>query len=288
MNIKQIAKTQGGQDGAIYGDLMFRFNAKGLCQVYDLKHLENTANAPIELMPLTEFTLDRADEIVPHSNAVVFGTEYYSEGDEFPLLYSNIYNNYAKADNKLVGVCCVYRLQREGNSFKTTLVQLIKISFADDKGLWCSEDDITDVRPYGNFVVDNKNSKYYAFVMRDGDRTTRYFSFNLPKLSDGINDEKYGVKNVVLTEEDIIDYFDTPYHNYIQGAVMNGDKIYSVEGFHERIHPAFRVIDTVSKKQELFFDFFDGGFPHEAEFIDFYGSRCLYSDAKGNIFEIEF
>ena len=35
-----------------------------------------------------------------------------------------------------------------------------------------------------------------------------------------------------------------------------------------------------------FLDFFEAGYEHEAEFIDFYGDRCLYSDAKGNVFEL--
>lgn len=288
MVIKQIAKTKGGQDGAIYGNLMFRFNTKGLCHVYDINALIENHDEIVEFSPISEFTLDRTDEIVPHSNAVVFGNQFFKDGDEFPLLYSNIYNNYAKYDNKLVGLCCVYRLQRDGSSFKTTLVQLIEIGFSEDKDLWRSEGDISDVRPYGNFVVDNENEKYYAFVMRDGDKTTRYFAFDLPKVTAGITDEKFAVRKVTLKKEDIIEQFDVPYHNYIQGAVMKNGKIYSVEGFHEKIHPAIRVIDTANKTQELFFDFFDSGFPHEAEFIDFFNDRCLYSDAKGNIFEVEF
>lgn len=287
MKIRQVAKTLGGQDGAIYGNLMFRFNTKGLCRVYDISVLLEECDSIVELSPVAEFTLDRAEEIVPHSNAVVFGNEFYEDGDEFPLLYSNIYNNYAKADEKLVGVCCVYRLQRNGAIFSTTLVQLIEIGFTDNKGLWRSCGETADVRPYGNFVIDNDKSKYYAFVMRDQEKNTRYFAFDLPKITDGIKDEKFGVNKAVLTEKDMIEYFDTPYHNYIQGAVMRSSKIYSVEGFHERIHPAIRVIDTVSKKQELFFDFFEAGMPIEAEFIDFYDSRCLYGDAKGNIFELE-
>ena len=288
MKIKQIAKTQGGQDGAIYGNHMFRFNTKGICRVYDISSLNEKKDEIIEFSPIAEFTLDRAEEIVPHSNAVVFGYELYEEGDEFPLLYSNIYNNYAKAEDKLVGVCCVYRLQREGKSFKTTLVQLIEIGFTDDRELWRSKEDIADVRPYGNFVIDNNNGKYYAFVMRDDDKTTRYFAFNMPKITAGTIDNKFAVNKVTLPKTDIIEYFDVPYHNYIQGAVMKNGKIYSVEGFHERIHPAIRVIDPANKKQEFFFDFFNAGFPHEAECIDFFNDRCLYSDAKGNIFEIDF
>ncbi|MBQ8397515.1 MAG: hypothetical protein IJX53_04865 [Clostridia bacterium] len=289
MNIKHIANTHGGQDGAIFGKYLFRFNAKGLCRVYDLTLLTAEADTAVDLPLLAEFTLDRAGEIVPHSNAVGFGREFYAEGDEFPLLYSNIYNNYAKAEDKLCGMCCVYRLQRDGTQFSTTLVQLIEIGFADDRdsGLWRSAGETEDVRPYGNFVIDAENGVYYAFVMRDDDRTTRYFAFDLPKLADGETDGRFGVKKVTLTAADIRMQFDTPYHNYIQGACFRSGRIYSVEGFHDRIHPALRVIDAAEKRQVLFFDFFEAGYPLEAEFIDFYAEMCLYSDAKGHVFALD-
>ena len=90
MKINKFSSIRGGQDGAIYGDYLFRFDHTGLCRVYDMNQV--IAPAGDEAIPcISEFTLDRADKIAPHSNAVVFGNEYYAEGDEFPLLYSNIY-----------------------------------------------------------------------------------------------------------------------------------------------------------------------------------------------------
>ena len=279
---------RSGQDGTVFGDYLFRFEADGRGFVYSLAQVDLDADEPTELSALCTFPLDKMEKIAPHSNAVMFGNEYFEEGDEFPLLYSNIYNNYAKADNKLCGVCCVYRVRREGERFFTTLVQLVEIGFTDDRELWRSSGEVADVRPYGNFVIDCENSKYYAFVMRDGEKSTRYFSFNLPRLSDGEWDEEFGVRRVTLSKEDILEYFDTPYHNFVQGAVFHKGKIYEVEGFHKDIRPAIRVIDTVKKSQELFFDFYEAGYTHEPEFIDFYKDNCLYSDAKGNIFLIEF
>ena len=80
-----------------------------------------------ETAPFATFALDKRELITPHSNAVFFGTEFFEEGDEFPLLYSNIYNNYSGKEEPLIGVCLVYRLMRDGDSFKTTLVQIIEI-----------------------------------------------------------------------------------------------------------------------------------------------------------------
>ena len=283
MNAKLIAKTGGGQDGAVFGKLLFRLNHKGDCRVYDMAAIASADGALVE--PFTSFVLDRADEIVPHSNSVVFGREYYAEGDEFPLLYSNIYNNYAKTDAPMKGVCCVYRLERDGDGFKTTLVQLIEIGFVEDAELWKMSREKDGARPYGNFVVDVENGKYCAYVMRSEELGTRYFVFDLPKLQDGGIDEKYGVKRVVLTPNDIEKQFDCPEHHYIQGACCHAGKVYSVEGF--RNNPALRIVDLNKGEQELFFNFSDVGITDEAEFIDFYCGSCYYGDCHGNIYLIE-
>lgn len=284
MKLKYIANIKSGQDGAIFGNYIFRFDARGVGSVYDISALDFEAAEPFDLLPVSTFTLDKAEKIAPHSNAVTFGGEYFKEGDEFPLLYSNIYNNYAKAENKLCGVTCVYRIEREGNNFKSTLVQLIEIGFTDDRELWRSSGEVSDVRPYGNFVADAKGGSFWAFVMRDGEKETRYFRFAMPKLSDGEFDSEYGVKRVVLGAEDIEEKFDVPYHNYIQGATLHEDKIYEVEGFGKDVRSAIRIIDLKEKRQEIYFDFYAAGYEIEPEFIDFFGDRCIYSDAHGRVF----
>ena len=287
MIIKQIAKISNGQDGAIYNNHLFRFDTRGNCQVYDLLDIERDTVKKLE--PIGSFILDKAELIVPHSNSVCWGTEFYAPNDEYPLLYSNIYNNYAKADDKLIGVCCVYRVERAGKDFKTTLVQLIEIGFTDDHSLWKAFPDRDGVRPYGNFVIDCEAGYYYAFVMRNETLGTRYFKFKIPSLSDGEADPIYGVKRVVLTPEDICDSFDCPYHRYVQGAIAHGKYIYSTEGFHnDQINrPAIRIIDLDKKMQERYIDLLDAGYQCEPEMIDFYNGTCYYSDVAGNLYSIE-
>ena len=286
MKINHIANIRRGQDGAIFGGFLFRFTEKGDGCVYDISSLSFSENVG-ELSPVAQITLDKVDVIIPHSNSVVFGTEYFEEGDEFPLLYTNVYNTYANAENKMCGACCIYRVTREGYDFSTRLVGLIEIGFTDDRRLWRSSGEVTDVRPYGNFVIDRDASKYWAFVMRDGDRTTRYFRFALPRLSDGKIDARLGVPKVTLSVEDIEEYFDTPYHNFMQGAVCYGGKIYEVEGFGKEQRSAIRIIDTVRKCEELYFDFYEAGYEHEPELVDFYKDRCIYIDRPGNVFCLE-
>ncbi len=282
MKITQIGNITDGQDGAVFGGLLFRFKTNGLCYVYDLKNLTIDKKSPI----VSIFTLDKAETIAPHSNSVVFGNEYYDENDEFPLLYSNIYNNYAKSENKLTGVCCVYRIRREENEFKSQLLGLIEIGFTNDK-LWSTDDDI---RPFGNFVIDNEKGLYHAFTMRDKDQKTRYFTFKLPKISSGVIDKNFGVPKVVLSKDDIIDTFDTEYHHFIQGACCENGNIYSLEGFSgDAVNPpAMRIISVKDKKQTECIYFSDFDLSIEPELIYFENRICYYGDNHGNLYTIEF
>ena len=76
MRITYKAVCCPGQDGAIYGDYLFRFSNNGICRVFSIKELKEESDAPATLPQLALFTLDRASEISPHSNAVVFGNEF--------------------------------------------------------------------------------------------------------------------------------------------------------------------------------------------------------------------
>ena len=287
MNIIQVGKIIGCQDGAIYGSELFRFNHLGECSVYDIAELKEESRK--ELAPIASFKLDRADILSPHSNAVCFGCEFYDEKDKYPLLYTNVYNNYAKKEDRMIGVCLVYRIQRENNEFKSTLVQMIEIGFCEDFELWKAYPDKHGERPYGNFVVDKETRSYWAFVMRSENSGTRYFRFDLPSVHEGNDDVRFNVKRVVLDRSDIREYFDCEFHRFIQGAILHKSKIYSTEGFTNDTlnRPAIRVIDLASKK-ETYFDITELGLIDEPEFIDFYNDKCLYSDYHVNLYIVEF
>ncbi len=265
------------QDGAIWGNLLFRFGAEGRGLVYDLHSME--AVAPV--------TLDKGDLIPPHCNSVSFGCRYFCDGDAYPLLYCNVYNNFAAAKDPLCGVTCVYRIWRTNSGFETKLLQIIRVGFTEDRELWRSRGE--DVRPYGNFLADREVPRFYGFVMRDGTATTRYFTFPLPEPDAGEVSESYGVPVITLQKEDILDFFDCPYHDYIQGACCRDGKIYSTEGFEDAAHPgAIRVIDLAERKQLLYWNIRKDGYLAEPECIDFFGDRLLYSDAYGAAYQVEF
>lgn len=286
MRLEPIGKIIGGQDGAIYKDTLFRIENDGVMTIYDLDTVIGAKGDTAE--PIATTYLDRRDEICPHSNSVCFGNIFFSPEDEFPLLYSNIYNNYAKTEDPMRGVCCVYRVERKESSFTTTLVQLISIGFTEDPTLWKMSEETHGARPYGNFSVDCDRGLYLAFVMREEAEGTRYFSFRLPKVGEGIPHKKYGVDHVILTPEDIIEYFDCEHHIYVQGACCHEGKVYSLEGFTNRPGkpPVLRIIDTLEKKQIAYADLTELGSPIEPELIDFRGNKCYMADVRGNFFEV--
>ena len=290
MNIKKIGKIKGDQDGAIFNNYLFRFDSVGTCYVYDISKFDISVKNTGEINETASFSLDRTEELRPHSNSVMFGCKYYSKDDEFPLLYTNIYNNYSWTDNKMKGVTLVYRIERNENNFKSTLVQIIEIGFTENVNYWKSSDEKDDVRPYGNFAIDNEKGIYYAFTMRDKTNTTRYFAFDLPEVTDGKMDEKYGVNRVVLGVKDIKIQFDCSYQHYIQGACAYKSKIYTLEGFtdNEENPSAMRIVDLTEKKEISFIDLYNMGYTIEPEMIDFWDNVCYYADNHGNFYIIDF
>ena len=286
MKITKVGKIGGGQDGAIFGGILFRFDHLGNGEAFALDAVKEGETT----RPFATFALDQREMLVPHSNAVFFGTEYYAEGDEFPLLYSNIYNNYSDKEDPLIGVCLVYRLMRDGESFKTKLLQMLEIGFKENAELWRASAEAHGPRPYGNFVIDKATNALYAYVMRTKESGTRYFKFRIPAVNEGEIDPLYGIKRLILNACDILDYFDTPHHFYIQGGIAHEGKIYSTEGFdHSEVnHPAIRVIDTIERKQIDSANLKMMGYEEEPEMIDFSDGICYYSDAHGTLYRVDF
>ena len=285
MKITKIGEIGGGQDGAIYGDLLFRLDHTGGVRVYDLTALlpEGRSKA------VAVFTLGSVEKLIPHSNAVFFGEERYSPEDEFPVLYSNVYNNLASAADPMPGTLCAYRIRRTEDSFSATLVQLIRVGFCEDATLWRASEKAHGVRPYGNFVLDKESGTLYAFVMRDELRGTRYFSFAMPSVHDGELLPSLGVRGVTLTPDAILRMFDMPYYRFIQGAIAHGGYIYSTEGFSnsEPNPPAIRVVDP-SAGCETYYSLPALDIWEEPEMIDFFRGTCYYSDACGNLYTVSF
>jgi hypothetical protein len=275
ITVSEIGMITSGQDGAAWGNLLFRFDARGRCTVLDCETLTK----------ITAFTLDGI--IVPHCNTVVFGCYFYRPEDEFPLLYCNIYNNYAGRADEMHGTCLVYRLTREGVSFKSKLVQIIRLSFTDDRTCWAPAAG-KSARPFGNFVIDTQKEQLIAYVMRSEPDGTGYFKLRLPSAHEGYADAA-GVKRVILDKDDIISSFTGPYARYLQGGTVFGTGLISSEGFDKDTvnRPALRIIDLGSETELAYVDLLSGGITGEPELVTDIGG-CLYlSDARGRFYRLD-
>ncbi len=285
MTYEKIAQTIKAQDGAIFGDTLFRFNHRGEGKAYAIPDLLS-GNYLEEPAPCKDFFLDGKEYLCPHCNAVFFGKEFFAPEDSFPILYANVYNNYAKEENRLEGTLLAYRLTETNGEIQTKLVQIIRIGFVNTP-LWRSSTE--DKRPYGNFVYLPEKDRLVAFVMRDAAKDSRFFSFAMPSVFSG-KPNVMGIPEVVLHEKDLLSSFDGPQLFYIQGATAHKGNIYSTEGFGEREGEisAIRIFDAESGKEKAYHNLVKLGLPIEPEWIDFWGDTCFYSGADGILYRLEF
>lgn len=278
MKVEKIAKICCGQDGAIINGLLFRLDVTANVNVYDLKTFSHQ----------TSFKLEGLNDWFPHSNCAFFGNQYFDKNDEFPLLYTNVYNTYNKEENRREGTLLAYRIVRQNGVFTSTLLQVIKIDFIDNLSIWKSLEDNKDVRPFGNFLQDSLTNKLWAFTMRDKEKTTRFISFNMPKFDEGVLEGNVKVK--YLTEKDILSFFDIAYQFYLQGACMKDGIIYSLEGFGENTEykNVLRLIDVENKKEIKNIALGECGCVSEPECIDFDNEQCYYGDGTEDLYKIHF
>ena len=282
LNVNKIGNIMGGQDGAIFNSLLFRLDSSANGHVYDLKSKD--------LKEVGDFRLDNLGVIVPHDNCAFFSDKYYDEKDEFPIFYTNVYNAYPDRQDRQ-GMLIAYRIVREDKNYVGKILQAVRVGFTDDL-LWRSK-DVKDIRPYGNLLLSKKDNLLYAFVMRDQDKKTRFFAFEMPSIKDGKENKELGVKEVVLQKEQIVDTFDADYIHFMQGGIIDNGYLYSAEGFSVKEKrenlPAIRVFDLKNHRQVMHVNLFDElGLKVEPECIDFDGDKLVYSDYEGNVYQVTF
>ena len=248
------------QDGCIYNDTLFSFCSDGLCRVYDI----NNNNL------ICESQLSSYNGFIPHSNAVCFGKKYI-ESDPFPLLYTNVYNNYP-SNKDSYGMCFVYRIiQAEQLAFE--LIQVIKIGFTNDLDLWF--DNSNNSSPYGNFLP--RDNSLWVYLNIFGSNKTRFFRFNLPLFATGLTEIDY----VELGQADIEEQFDTELFSYIQGGTADSGYIYALSGFGNDSFPPFLRSINLKTKEVFSLDLSLIIGPREPEFIDIYNGSLIVGTNHG-------
>lgn len=173
----------------------------------------------------------------------------------------------------------------QGTPWTNTLKQVIKIGFVNNTELWSPS---SDVRPYGNFIIDKENNYLYAYTMHTTNNATYWHKFALPNTEDGEYNDTYGCNVVTLTEADILDSWQTSYQNYIQGATCYNGKLWTTEGLGISTSTAkMKVIDPNAngEREIAVFDFNADGITGEPEFIDFYNNEC-YMGTLGTMYKL--
>ena len=187
---------------------------------------------------------------------------------------------------KKKGYCCVYRITENNNTITSELVQIIKIGFTEDNNLWSST---SDIRPYGNFVVDVDLNKLYVFVMKDSSpRVTRFFKFNIPSLSVGEYDSTYQCNVVTLQSLDILEYFDLEYSNYLQGCCIYNNSLITLEGNSSGTNSIIKFIDLTSKSISAKIYLSGIGLNQEFEMVDVCNNELYLISINGYLYKFKF
>lgn len=203
-----------------------------------------------------------------------------------PRYYSNCYSD--RDYNK--GTLCVYDFYLNNGEYSHKMVQLIRIDFIEDE-LWTSiGGSANDTRPYGNFVVDEKNGYLYAIAMKTADNLTRFFKFKLPLMTEGVYDSSFDCNVVTLSQDDIIEYWDSEYCYSIQGCTFYQNQIFVTEGFDatdaRQEMPRIRIFDVNFKKQVAVFDIYEHGLTLEPEVIFWNKGQCYYANRDKAILKL--
>ena len=222
------------QGGDCWGDFFFQFSTNNsTVRVYNLltRKLVYTIKVPLEQIGFVPTC---------HCNTVCFGSEYYDDKDEFPLIYVSTGN----ASNGYTGAL-VYRITRKQYQFDLALVQTLR--FPVDKSSW------TEFVPAGE----------YAYLCYTSERII--YKYRMPKLSEG---------DIILTRELAEDSFQfAPQPEWMltsrnQDRLFYNGKIIYITGVPEAGEAsAFVILNMETLERETIIDFLSIGLNREPESV---------------------
>jgi len=280
-------KRQSYQGFAVHGDIGFVSFHTGICAAYDLAA---KYPAPIGVFRFGSYHDGEPDKrYANHANQGMFTTRYYTEGDEFPLLYVTAGNSGETDEDGYIGRCTVERITRRGGIFASECVKTIIYS---NDGIEATPWETPGWGWFAHFA-DTDGGFYYTLSARY--RTTAAFldkydenayivtKFRLPEIR-----EKG--ETVILRPTDIIDQMHFPFDVlFTQGGVLKDGKIWYTFGCGKAQYPdAIRVFDLETRGIVRRIDLSDCIFANEEiECIDFYKGRLLVNTQAGRLYTIE-
>lgn len=240
----QSRLTPNPQGGDCWGNFFFQFsNNNSLIRIYNLEEQEL----------IQKYSLDNTNRGFVnncHCNSVCFGSKYYDENDEIPLLY--VSTGYGK--DGYTGAL-VYRVMRTNDRFTFSLVQTIRFPVLDSS--W------TEFIPADDYCYICYTSNCLVYKMP------------LPSVHDG---------DVILDgSKDAIDVYQFPQQPKIMGNSRNQDRMY----YNERIvlisgvpqsgeASVLVVLDLETRTYAHVFNFLDMGLSKEPESVFMWkGNLCV-------------
>lgn len=251
--MNQSSSGASVQGADCYGDYLFQFqHANAAVYVYNLK--EKVFVGKIGLKSNSN----------NHCNNVSFSNIFYSEGDEFPLLY--VSGSQGGTYNQVQ----VYRVYHNEGSFAFERVQDIKFPTGNDNNhmFW------TQV------MMDNEENLMYVLSKeRNSGGGTFISKFKIPSLYKA---------DVELVDADIIDQYEVSNSIHKQGAVIRRGLLYVMYGVPSSGDTNYlRIIDLKQKKDAFIINITEKGFKAEAEGTFFYNDELFCATNNSGIYKFE-
>lgn len=250
-------KSQTAQGMAIWNDMAYLLNNSGICRIFNLKTETITSS-----FLLDSFGKDN------HANSASFGCEVVS-GNSIPVIYVTECHrrNRCFVENIVAG--------------KSYLIQTISAT-KDGKEI-----------PIYLWTIDNKRKILYGITRDDsnqldslGNKVNTIIQYRLPLLDDG--------KEVVLSENNIVDTFSVVFPNILQGGKVKGNYMYISLGLEESSRHrkdskrAIVIINLKKKKIKKFIDLTKITV-NEPEDIDFYKDYILlWCGQQGGLYKVNY
>lgn len=235
------------QGAACYGNYLFVGGENG----YELDIYNLATQSFVEHIEISGKTSNQSD----HMNTLFFSNEFYSSGDDFPVLYSC--SGTAVGSNDISYVHG-YRLAQSEGSFTATLVHTITLNY----GTWTEA------------VCDTEHG--YLWVKHEESRTDEnkmgWFKYTMPKATNG---------DVTLTmDTNVIDSFHLPSQDYgtasMQGFLYYEGNIYYTAGNGAQAGGLHLVsINTKTKCRETDINLAAIGLTQEPEFCIVYDKHLF-------------
>lgn len=236
-------KSPQAQGGDCWGDFFFQFvTNNSIVRVYNLltRKLIQTVSIPPDQQGFVANC---------HCNTVCFGSEYYDQNDEFPLIY--VSTGYS---SKGYTGALVYRITRKNDLFSLSLVQTIR--FPVEKTSWTE------------FVTAGE----YAYLCYTSERVI--YKVPMPKLNEGdiIIDRGMALETYQFTPQP--DWMSTSRNQ--DRLFYQGNIVYITGVPQAKEASAFVVLNLEKRERERIVDFIELGLRSESESLFVWkGNLCV-------------